>query len=272
MTIGPQVNAMQPAGWNPGVPYWLQQLNGWQNQQSGGGNQTPPPTHTQGPPMSSPGGSQGSPPGYYNPVDMPSGVGARNGETQKMSYDLLTHLLPLLQQQNAFGLEMEPQRQALLKQLLSYSQPSTLNSLGATYRAGQMGQATDAGQQLAGQLRSIGASSSTQAGALVNAKNQATRASNDYSANLSSIPNMMQLAQGGIGAINQNQQTNLQNLSGLASIIYGKPAPIQHGGGLLDTIGTIAGIASGTGFNFANLFGGGGGGGMAGVPGSLSGF
>ena len=201
-----------------------------------------------------------SAPALYNPVNMPGNAGARKGEFQKGSYDLYTLLLPILQNNAQFAALLEPQKQAIIQQLLNMSTPTGLNTLASNYGAGQRGEATTAGNLLAGQLRSQGVSQSGAAGALLNAQNNATRNTFRYDQANRGLPGQFQSGQQSLGLFGQAFSPDaLQAFQAMGQNIYGKPAAISHGGGLGDILGSAIGLFTGAGGSLGNLFGGGGG-------------
>jgi hypothetical protein len=182
--------------------------------------------------------------------------GRRTGQISQGSYDLFTKLFPMLQSQMQFGAQLEPQRQAQLQQLLNMSGPEGLAQLARMFSQQQRGQAVDSGQLLAGQLASQGVSQSGQAGALLNAQNQATKASNNYSSNLQGLPNQLAAGQQAMNLYGMAQNPNLQNLGSLGNLIYGRPDSPRHdpNGGIGGLIGTAVGMYTGMGGDWGQVF------------------
>lgn len=203
----------------------------------------------------------------YTPPQLPDNAGARKGEGQAGSYNLWTMLLNHLQQQMQFGNSLQPQQQSLIQMLLNQNTPGGLNQTDANFRANAQGGATDQGNLYAGLLGSQGVSQSGRAGATLFAQNNATKSANQFSQKLRSPQNMFQMGGQSLGLINGAQNPDLSAFQGLMSDIYNKPNAVQHGGGLGDILGSVAGTLLGNPGSLAGLFGGGG----AGAGGFLTG-
>jgi hypothetical protein len=232
----------------------------------------PPPNLTGlNPPVAS-GGS--TTPGWYTPPQMPTDAGKRKGEQQKEAYTLQDWIFQNLQHALSFGNQIQPQQQALYQQLFNMLTPQGQQQLGQQFTQQQQGAAVDAGQGLAGQLRSLGLSTGAQAGALRSAQNSATKSSNQFKMSLDSPQGQMQAGQQALGLFNSAINPDISNFANLASIIYGKPNAVQHQNPWGSILGSVAGAAMGNPGSLAGLFGGGGGGysGPVGVPGSLGGM
>lgn len=211
-------------------------------------------------------------PTYTPPAD-PTNMnsGAMKGDYERGAYNLYQMLLPMLQGQMAFGAGLQPQKQALMQQLLQSMSPEGMANLTRMFGQQQAGMATDQGQKMAGQLRSQGLSSGAQAGAILGAQNNATKASNQFAYNAQSPAGQMQAGQAALGMINGAQNPDLSAFQGLGSDIYSKPLAVQHGGGLGQILGTVAGSYFGgpAGGALGGALGGGGSSGGSGVGGGI---
>jgi hypothetical protein len=204
-------------------------------------------------------------PVYTPPIER-SGAGDRKGESQMSAYNLMTLLLPMLQQQMQFGQQLQPQQQSLIQSLLNMNTPGGLNTADAGYRAQQMGSATDQGNLYAGLLGSQGVSQSGKAGATLYAQNNATKNSNAFSQNLRSPQNLFNMGNQSLNMIRGAQSPDLSGFQGLVSSIYGKPNPVSKPNMFGQALGGIAGTLLGNPGSLAGLFGGGGGGAINGQP------
>jgi hypothetical protein len=162
----------------------------------------------------------------------------------------LRQLLPELQNMG----ELQQDRMGLIRELLAQLSGQGRQANLARFGAQARGNAASSSPLAAALLRSNNASRATQNAAHVNAINNANKATNDYAMQQFSPEQIANLA----SLIMQHQQApSLQGYNALASLGYSRhynTEPKEGGGGLLGTLGQVAGMGTGLGFDWGQVF------------------
>lgn len=171
------------------------------------------------------------------------------------------------------------QYDAFRQQGINALSPGGIQALLSAFRNRQMAGATEQGTQNAAMLRSQGIQGAD-ASAMLDARNRAADATNEYSQNLYDPAQMAQRAQMGMGLSSPQAAAPIFDLI-MALQRQVDPRVQQNnaehaaraGSGLGGILGNVLGMATGGGFgNLGRLFGGGGGGGWSNPNGASDGW
>ena len=178
-----------------------------------------------------------------------------NNEVGQMLRKLAFGMFPGIAGNTSFWGEMQPQRQEMLRNLISRFSSGNLQATADQNRARLMRQGNQSADMARARVRGMGGSQDAQIGAALAQRNKASQSANDYQNNLFGPQGQMDIAQLLSGAFNQVGDTGMDELLKMFGPIenrHQQNAAEKAQGGIGGALGGVLGSALG-GMNWGSM-------------------